>query len=77
MSDEPAESAHEALTVAIARAMLQVTHIVGAKQAHDELKAALTEFDPEHVPEAYRDANPSSAEEVLMLEHSDHGDDAE
>jgi hypothetical protein len=75
MSDEPTkESAHEALTIAIARAMLQVTHIVGAKEAHDELKAALHEFEPEHVPEAYRDA--ASAEEVLMLEHSDHGDDA-
>jgi hypothetical protein len=67
------ESSHEALTVAIARAMLQVTHIVGAKEAHDELKAALVEFDPEHLPEAYRDAD-SSAEEVLMLEHADHGD---
>ena len=53
---EAPEVAHEALTVAIARAMLQVTHMVGAKEAHAELKKALHEFGSEHMPEAYRDA---------------------
>lgn len=63
MSDEPqtertAETAHEALTVAMARAMLQVTHIIGATEAHDGLKAALSEFSPSAVPEAYREPEP-------------------
>lgn len=68
------ESAHEALTVAIARAMLQITHIVGAKEAHDELKAALHEFDPDQMPDAYREPHETKPEPAL-LEHSDRGSD--
>lgn len=64
---ESAESAHEALTVAMAQAMLQISHIVGAEEAHDSLKRALHDFDPDHVPEAYRDAP--------AVEERQHGDD--
>lgn len=64
---EAPEAAHEALTVAMARAMLQITHIVGAKEAHAELKAALHKFGPDHVPEAYRDA----PEPVVESQHVD------
>jgi hypothetical protein len=65
MSDE-SDHKPDLLTV-MARALLQVTHIVGAKDAHEEIKRALHEHDADAMPEAYRDA----PEPVVESQHGD------